>query len=132
MHLIFDAYNLAGWFGYFDLIKNGQMSLKQARQKVFSAILGNPLLSLKDERVNTDLVFDSRIKTPKKIRREKMKGLKIIFSPKRETADDFIQRIVQTGDVVITNDRELKEKLEKMGIQVKWPEFFFGNKNQKN
>jgi len=129
---IVDAYNFAGWLGCLDQVKQGEISLKEARQKVFNIILKNPLLLSMGNKIIVNLVFDSQMDTAKKIRRREVRGLKIIFSSTRETADDFIIRIAQKGDVVVTHDRELKQKLELRGIQVKWPEFFFGDKPHMN
>lgn len=134
MNVIIDAYNIAGWFGYFEFLKEGKITLREVRKKVFKDILENPLLSLRDRRIKVDLIFDSGgEKRLKKLERREIQGIKIIFSRRKETADDFIWRNAEKGDaVVVTEDNELRKRLEEKGVQVCDPEFFFGDKNQKN
>ena len=103
-----------GCFGKLGYDK-GKGELKKKREKFLEF-----LTSLNKKQQKIILVFDGEFiggRAPK--RREKGK-IKMIFT-KRETADNFIKRTTaqKPGEfLVITNDRELRGDLEKMGVEV--------------
>ena len=115
--LIGDGYNIMGGLGCFGKLgyDKGKGELKKKREKFLEF-----LTHLNKKQQKIILVFDGEFigsRAPK--RREKGK-IKMIFT-KRETADNFIKRTTaqEPGEfLVITNDRELRGNLEKMGVEV--------------
>jgi len=130
MTVYIDGYNLMGWLGYFDSMRKGEITWREAKNKILRKISESPSLKNADQ-IKIVLVYDSKGGRDfsgklhhKKIKRFSHRGIKIIFP--KSSADDFIWRVAEKGEAVVTTrDRELREQLEKKGVQVRSLEFFF-------
>lgn len=112
--IIVDGYNLMSFLGLMEDKKN-KVFFRMARLELIEFLAK---FLAKKQKMGRDLevVFDG-----KKRGTLWRKGIKIIFTSKKETADDFIKREVKNNGVwmVVTNDRELCQELKEIQPKIK-------------
>ena len=120
MHYYIDGYN---WL--FRIPKNRQ-SLEERRrifiQEIHKLVLDHPSL--------VTLVFDSADPSKEVSSKGNFKSLEIIFTPKKQTADEYIENAVELSKkpqniTVVTLDRQLQEKCRIRGARVLTMEEFY-------
>ena len=120
MHYLIDGYN---W-----LLRTPKSShsLEQKRRLFLEEIS----LLTKDTACSVTIVFDSSDASRDLYSRGHFKDLEIIFTPKKQTADEYIESFVEEAKsphkiTVVTRDRELKEKCLVRGASVVSTKDFF-------
>ena len=115
MHLIIDGYNLL-YCGRTQ-IKMNQIELQWERDRLINQ-LSNYRKRKPSEMI---VVFDGWLGGWSTEKREREKGIDLIFSKLGEKADEVIKRLVGekgSGVWVITSDRDISKYAERMGVPV--------------
>jgi predicted RNA-binding protein with PIN domain len=115
MHLIIDGYNLL----HVDrtLIQLNPIELQWERDR----LIGQLSAYQKVKQWEITVVFDGWQGGWSTEKRERKKGIEIIFSKVGEKADEVIKRLVKergAGAMVITSDREISRYAERMAVAV--------------
>ncbi len=106
--VVIDGHNLLGWWSPDDLGDPSRRKRLVDRLGRFRRSLGRPV----------EVVFDSSLHGG----RETLvsDGVVVRFAPHDSTADDEIAAIAGHGYVVVSNDREVRERAEDAGALVVW------------
>jgi len=115
MHLIIDGYNLLHVGRLPIALSAGDLQRERAR-------LIDELSSYRQAKAcEMTVVFDALQAGWAAEKRERRKGIELIFSQLGEKADDVIKRLVKEkgpGRIVITSDRDIARYAERMGSAV--------------
>ena len=115
MHLIIDGYNLL--HVTLPLFQGASEDLQRGREQLI-----DQLSSYRHKRpCEITIVFDGWRGGWVTERKERNKGIDLIFSKLGETADEVIKRLVKergSGAVVVTSDREISRYAERMSAAV--------------
>ncbi|MEW6375517.1 MAG: NYN domain-containing protein [Thermodesulfobacteriota bacterium] len=115
MHLIIDGYNLLH-VGR-SLIKLSPIELQWERDRLIDQL--SKYQQIKPWKIT--VVFDGWQGGWSTEKRDKKKGIELIFSKLGEKADDVIKRLVRekgSGAMVVTSDREVSKYAERMAVAV--------------
>lgn len=115
MHLIIDGYNLLH-VGR-SLIHLDAMGLERERDQLIDQLS----IYRRQKTCDMTVVFDGWQGGWATEKRERQKGIELIFSKLGEKADEVIKRIVMergAGVIVITSDREISRFAEKVSVSV--------------
>jgi len=115
MHLIIDGYNLLH-VGR-SLVLLNPMELQRERDRLIDQLSAYG----KIRRWEITVVFDGWQGGWSTEKREKKKGIELIFSRLGEKADEVIKRLVErrgSGTMVITSDRDVSRFAERMAVTV--------------
>jgi predicted RNA-binding protein with PIN domain len=115
MHLIIDGYNLLH-VGR-SLISLNPIELQRERDRLIDQLSAYGKL----RRWEITVVFDGWQGGWSTEKREKKKGIELIFSRLGEKADEVIKRLVKekgSGGIVITSDRDVSKFAERMAVTV--------------
>lgn len=113
LHLLVDGYNLMGRSG--DLYGSGADDLEEAREKLIETLA--KYRGAKGAKLT--LVFDGGKGGYPTRRKERKRGLDIIFSKIGEEADHVIKDMIQEGKksyVVVTSDNDIRDFAEARGL----------------
>ncbi len=113
MHLLIDGYNLL----HADRILTSLNPLELQRER--DNLVGQLSVYRGIRKVEITVVFDGWQGGERTERRERRKGIELIFSKIGERADEVIKRLVRergSGVTVISSDREVSRYAEKMGV----------------
>ncbi len=119
MHYWIDGYNF-----FFRLTKSYKSMKEQERsllEKLFQTMthLKSPMT----------VVFDGREKDPPEALRKNLLSMSIVYTPERQTADDYILEMLDHAknpdqEMVISSDRELLRRAKQKGARTKTIEEF--------
>jgi predicted RNA-binding protein with PIN domain len=115
MHLIIDGYNLLHVTR--SLIQLSSIELQQERDQLIDQL--SVYRQLKSYEIT--VVFDGWQGGWNTEKRERKKGIELIFSKLGEKADEVIKRLVKekgSGATVVTSDREVSKYAERMAAAV--------------
>jgi predicted RNA-binding protein with PIN domain len=115
MHLIIDGYNLL--HANRTLTQLGSIELQQERDRLIHRL--SIYRQLKACEIT--VVFDGWQGGWNTEKKERIKGIELIFSKLGEKADEVIKRLVKgkgSGAIVITSDREVSRYAERMAVAV--------------
>ena len=126
MHYLIDGYNLL-----FRILKKCG-SLEKERQLLIRE-LNDAVSHLK---LNVTLVFDGSQEFPFSVSRGHFESLEIVYTPKHQSADDYILEEVNSARapqhlIIVTNDRELKGKCHQMRAKIMTIDQFLSSLVQK-
>ncbi len=113
MHLIIDGYNVL--HADRTLVSLNPIQLQRERERLVDQL--SAYRSLRQMEIT--VVFDGWQGGWSTEKRERKKGVEIIFSKVGEKADEVIKRLVRekgSGATVITSDREISRYAEKMAV----------------
>ncbi len=113
MHLIIDGYNLLHVDRSF--IQLTPLQLQKERDRLVEQL--STYRTLKQMEIT--VVFDGWQGGERTERKEKKKGIELIFSKLGEKADEVIKRLVRgkgAGVTVVTSDREISRYAEKIAV----------------
>ena len=115
MHLIIDGYNLL--HADRTLVRLNPIQLQRERD-----LLADQLSAYRSLRqMEITVVFDGWQGGWSTEKREKKKGIELVFSKLGEKADEVIKRLVKekgAGATVVTSDREISRYAERMAVAV--------------
>jgi len=121
LHLIIDGYNLIR--SSESLARQERVSLAEGRR----ALLARLAAYRRIRPCSVTVVFDAAESDSRLERTERIKGIKVLYSPAGQSADRVIQRLTTglgAGALVVTSDRELAGSVEAAGATaVSSPEF---------
>ncbi len=115
MHLIIDGYNLL--HSSRTLVRLNSIELQWERERLIQR------LSLYHQAKSAEIivVFDGWQGGWNTEKKEKRKGIELIFSRVGEKADEVIKRLIRekgSGAVVVTSDREISKYADKLSVPV--------------
>lgn len=112
LHLIIDGYNMIRALEH--LNRAEQRGLDLGRQALLTSLAGYK----KNRPGPITVVFDAQSQPHLQIQTDQARGIKVLFSPSGQTADQVIVRLVQRQSsqaLVVTNDRELSAAVTAAG-----------------
>jgi predicted RNA-binding protein with PIN domain len=115
MHLIIDGYNLL--HADRTLVSLNPIQLQRERDLLVDQLSGYRNL----RQMEITVVFDGWQGGWSTEKREKKKGIELVFSKLGEKADEVIKRLVKekgAGPTVVTSDREISRYAERMAVAV--------------
>lgn len=115
MHLIIDGYNLLHVDRSF--IKLTPLQLQKERDRLIEQLSAYRTL----KQMEITVVFDGWQGGERTEKKERKKGIELIFSKLGEKADEVIKRLARekgSGVTVVTSDREISRYAERMAIAV--------------
>jgi uncharacterized protein len=115
LHIIIDGYNFIRQSDTLRLFERA--SLERGRAELIRRL--SNYKRARGHRLT--VVFDGWAAGPAEEERDRAGGVNIVFSRRKETADEVIKRMVrQSGEeiVVVTSDRGLKDATERSGVTV--------------
>ena len=115
MHLIIDGYNLL--HADRTLVSLNPIQLQRERDRLVDQL--SAYRSLRQMEIT--VVFDGWQGGSPTEKRERKKGIELVFSKLGEKADEVIKRLVRekgAGATVVTSDREISRYAEKMAVAV--------------
>jgi predicted RNA-binding protein with PIN domain len=115
VHLIIDGYNLLHADRSF--IQLTPLQLQTERDRLVEQLSTYRIL----KQMEITVVFDGWQGGEPKERKEKKKGIELIFSKLGEKADEVIKRLARekgAGVTVVTSDREISRYVERMAVAV--------------
>lgn len=115
MHLIIDGYNLL--HADRTLVSLNPIQLQRERERLTDQL--SAYRSLRQMEIT--VVFDGWQGGWSTEKRERKKGIELVFSKLGEKADEVIKRLVKekgAGATVVTSDREISRYAEKMAVAV--------------
>jgi uncharacterized protein len=126
MHYWVDGYNL-----FFRLTKSYKSMKEQER-----ALLQKLYLTMTQLNSPMTVVFDGREVDPPEALRKNLKAMNIVYTPKRQTADDYILEMLEHAknpaqETVISSDRDLLRKARQKGAHTQTVEGFLKTINKK-
>lgn len=119
MHYWVDGYNF-----FFRLTKSYKSMKEQER-----ALLQKLYLTMTQLNSPMTVVFDGREIDPPEALRKNLKAMNIVYTPTRQTADDYILEMLEhtknpAQETVISSDRDLLRKAKQKGAHIQTVEEF--------